>query len=248
MPKVLPLREVVYKYLTENFDSIENKKNLIGFKWENILPCISNNLFILDSNNKYTNHDIVYVRKIFERIRRKFVKEGKLTKAKIGRKSKFTEEEKKSNSKLYFKEYAKNNKETLRVNRNKYVANNLEKNREHKKKYYKNNKEKVSKSIKEWKNNNKEVIKQTNKEFNLRVNYGLTIEDYNNIFNSQNGCCAICNRHQMNFKKNLAVDHDHNTGEVRGLLCHNCNTGLGQFKDNIELMKSGIDYLNKYLK
>ncbi len=65
------------------------------------------------------------------------------------------------------------------------------------------------------------------------------------MFEEQDGCCAICKRHQSEFTKSLFIDHCHKTNKVRGLLCHNCNIGLGSFKDNIELMKNGINYLNK---
>lgn len=57
--------------------------------------------------------------------------------------------------------------------------------------------------------------------------YNLTFEDYDQIFTEQNGCCAICGKHQSEFKTRLAVDHSHKTGQVRGLLCTNCNTKLG---------------------
>ena len=52
--------------------------------------------------------------------------------------------------------------------------------------------------------------------------------------------CVICKRNVI-----LRVDHCHTTGKVRGLLCHNCNTGLGQFKDNIDNLKMAIKYLEK---
>lgn len=50
---------------------------------------------------------------------------------------------------------------------------------------------------------------------------------------------------KSNFKKSLSIDHNHQTGKVRGLLCHHCNVGLGHFKDNIELLNSALDYLIK---
>ncbi|MCH8329663.1 MAG: hypothetical protein IIB81_04705, partial [Nanoarchaeota archaeon] len=58
--------------------------------------------------------------------------------------------------------------------------------------------------------------------YNLKQ-YGLTIEDYNNMFIEQGGCCGICGTHQSKLKLRLAVDHDQKTGKVRGLLCNNCN-------------------------
>ncbi len=76
---------------------------------------------------------------------------------------------------------------------------------------------------------------------------GITLEEYeegwNHFFESQDGCCAICGRHQSDFKKSLGMDHDHVTGQIRGLLCTNCNLGLGLFKDDLELFERAMGYL-----
>ena len=77
----------------------------------------------------------------------------------------------------------------------------------------------------------------------LKRTYGLSIEDYNRLFAEQNGCCLICGKHQSNLKYKLAVDHDHKTGEVRGLLCKRCNAGLGNFKDSEDMLQKAIMYL-----
>ena len=78
---------------------------------------------------------------------------------------------------------------------------------------------------------------------NLKRRYNITLEEYNILFEKQNGKCAICNKKQIN--KQLAVDHDHNTGKVRGLLCQNCNTGIGKFKDNPKLLLKAKAYLEE---
>lgn len=72
--------------------------------------------------------------------------------------------------------------------------------------------------------------------------YGLTKEEYLNILEDQNHCCKICKNKELFYQK-LIVDHNHNTGKVRGLLCSSCNQGLGKFKDNIEALKEAIEYL-----
>lgn len=77
----------------------------------------------------------------------------------------------------------------------------------------------------------------------LKHCYGITISDYNQIFDNQKGCCAICEKHQSEFQHRLSVDHDHKTGKVRKLLCHNCNHGLGNFFDSTELLLKAIQYL-----
>jgi hypothetical protein len=89
------------------------------------------------------------------------------------------------------------------------------------------------------------VKKEKIAEYCLRHRYGLTVEEYNQMFADQNGGCAICGTHQSELKRKLAVDHDHETGKIRGLLCSHCNAGIGQFKDNVSLMGFAIDYLNK---
>lgn len=57
--------------------------------------------------------------------------------------------------------------------------------------------------------------------------------------------CAICNLHQAELSLTLAVDHCHKTGKIRGLLCVNCNQGIGKFKDSVFLLEAAIKYLQK---
>lgn len=72
--------------------------------------------------------------------------------------------------------------------------------------------------------------------------YGLTEEDYDRLVASQDGACAICRREPPE-GTNLAVDHSHADGRVRGLLCGPCNVGLGMFRDDPALLRAAIDYL-----
>jgi hypothetical protein len=74
--------------------------------------------------------------------------------------------------------------------------------------------------------------------------YGITKEQYDDLFDAQNGRCAICGTDKPGRNHpTLYVDHDHNTGKVRGLLCCDCNLFLGQSKESIDVLKSAIDYL-----
>lgn len=75
--------------------------------------------------------------------------------------------------------------------------------------------------------------------------YNLTIDQYNLMLKNQEGVCAICKR-ECPSGKFLAVDHNHNTGKVRALLCMECNTGLGKFRDSQHLLMLAINYLSKY--
>lgn len=80
--------------------------------------------------------------------------------------------------------------------------------------------------------------------------YGVTVGDIEALAEKQGHSCAICGIHKDDiehaaFKHNpLVIDHDHATGAVRGLLCTNCNAGLGQFKDNVGLLAKAISYLS----
>jgi 5-methylcytosine-specific restriction endonuclease McrA len=71
--------------------------------------------------------------------------------------------------------------------------------------------------------------------------FGLTIDGYESLLKAQGGGCAICGRRPA--KISLHVDHDHETNEVRGLLCFRCNGGLGPFKENVERLLRAVDYL-----
>jgi hypothetical protein len=80
----------------------------------------------------------------------------------------------------------------------------------------------------------------------LKVAYGITRAEYDLIAERQGGLCAIC-RQPSNGGRRLAVDHDHRTGAVRGLLCMNCNRMLGQGGDDPERLRQAIAYLTKDL-
>lgn len=83
----------------------------------------------------------------------------------------------------------------------------------------------------------------TQRGSDLKRKFGITVDQYDSILLSQNNGCAICGDSKNRGGNRLAVDHDHDTGRVRGLLCHRCNTAIGLFSDDIELLKSAIYYL-----
>ena len=74
--------------------------------------------------------------------------------------------------------------------------------------------------------------------------YGISIEEVEHMKVQQNYLCKICKTHESNLKRKLFVDHCHETGKVRGLLCQLCNTMIGNAKDNILVLQAGIDYLS----
>ena len=120
-----------------------------------------------------------------------------------------------------------------------YYHNNIDKYRENGKKWRKENPEKYKKA--------REAYKERYHEYKLQWKYKISKKDFNLLFESQNGVCAICGkpetRKQKGVLKRLSVDHDHETGEIRGLVCHRCNTLLGMAEDNIEILENAILYL-----
>ena len=75
----------------------------------------------------------------------------------------------------------------------------------------------------------------------LRLKYGVTVQNYNALYEKQKGCCAICNLpHPL-----LQIDHCHTTNHIRGLLCGNCNRGLGMFRDSVVRLQRAFNYLNQ---
>ena len=97
---------------------------------------------------------------------------------------------------------------------------------------------------------NKEYYKEYNKkyirDYNLKNNYGIDSDEYNIIFLKQDGKCAICGAHQSNERRALDVDHDHTTSVVRGLLCNACNKAIGLLNEDISILQSAIEYLEKH--
>lgn len=80
--------------------------------------------------------------------------------------------------------------------------------------------------------------------YDLQRRYGITPEDYERMLKEQHGHCAICHE-PADTPTELNVDHCHETGVVRGLLCSNCNTGLGKFKDFTPFLTQAINYLER---
>lgn len=83
-----------------------------------------------------------------------------------------------------------------------------------------------------------------NREKHFKARYGLTLNDRLTMYIMQSGCCACCGD-SIALNK-IFVDHDHETDEIRALLCWNCNVGLGHFKDDPIRLQKAIDYLGKH--
>lgn len=92
--------------------------------------------------------------------------------------------------------------------------------------------------------------RENHKANQLKAKYGITVEDYQAMFDSQNGVCKLCGLEETTRIsrgegiRSLAVDHDHKTGKVRGLLCHQCNVVLGQYEKHKDLFPKFQEYLD----
>lgn len=95
--------------------------------------------------------------------------------------------------------------------------------------------------------NNKVLHNERATENRLLRNLGITTEQYRLIMDEHNGQCDICGTTEPGGPhKTFNLDHDHETGEIRGILCRRCNTSIGQFQDSVTLLRKAADYLNKH--
>jgi hypothetical protein len=142
---------------------------------------------------------------------------------------------------------------------------NKPENKEKRKLWYQFNREKVIAKTNNWRNNNKEHFEKKSKEWKeanrdkirgafLRRKYWpdvsseQALNNYNNLVIKFNNSCGICKKHRDSFDKDLCVDHNHVTGEIRGLLCHSCNNMLGLLKvddPGTSLLNSTFEYICK---
>ena len=132
----------------------------------------------------------------------------------------------------------------------------VEQKRKERRERYLKNYDREKQKNKEYREKNRELIRAKQKKYNrenpekrknaiLKNVYGITLEQYNQIFEKQKGKCAICKRHQKELTRTLCVDHNHKTKQVRGLLCVTCNTDVSVVENRLKEM---LKYLNKHRK
>lgn len=157
-------------------------------------------------------------------------------------------------------------KQRARVNesKRKLRLRNLEKIREQERASHHRNKENKKQANKIWRSKNAAAIRKRTREWNLdnRENsryrkveklYGLSKGEYKALMDERNGLCGICGQPEIQIDKRtgelrrLAVDHDHKTDKVRGLLCARCNMAIGLFRDDVEVMRLAIAYLESWV-
>lgn len=110
-----------------------------------------------------------------------------------------------------------------------------------------------SKVIKKDGRRSYKMSKEATRHYGLKRYYGLSVAEYAEMFRIQDGRCAICRQPEMGVDRYgnarpLAVDHCHDSGKVRELLCYACNSVLGQARDSTETLKAAIAYLEKHAK
>jgi hypothetical protein len=108
-------------------------------------------------------------------------------------------------------------------------------------------------NLQQWVKDNPEQWKLAVRRNNFRNNFGITLEEYDEMVSRQDGLCAICGnpetvKHARSGIHRLSVDHDHATGQIRALLCKACNSGLGQFRDDPALLRKAADYLERFAR
>lgn len=159
------------------------------------------------------------------------------------------ERQKREHKKRYLKEWRTKNKDKEKVTARKWALKNPEKLRAKKKRQRLKYPEKGAERSRRWHLKNRSKALAAARSCLLRKNYGITPEEYQRILLSQNGVCAICGKKETTkggVERSLCVDHDHVTGKNRELLCHRCNSGLGYFGDNTNLLLIAIEYLRKH--
>jgi hypothetical protein len=130
-----------------------------------------------------------------------------------------------------------------------------------KRRYYERNREECIERSRRWRENNRErynehmkthkekhspeFLKRRARGYALMRDFGITLEQYDELLEKQNGCCAICQRHHALFEKHLSVDHSHKTKRIRGLLCTHCNYRLVARHEDGELLRRIADYVEQ---
>lgn len=121
---------------------------------------------------------------------------------------------------------------------------------EKKKNYIDRNPEVRNNILKKYRIKNRDQFRQDYKDnpekyfhYSLKANYGIDADVYHSLLETQNFECAICNIGIEEVSRMFAVDHCHDSGKIRGLLCGQCNTGIGLFKENVKIFNKAISYI-----
>jgi hypothetical protein len=145
------------------------------------------------------------------------------------------------------KEYYWKNKDELNKKSNEYKDKNSDKVREQNKEYRENNKDVLHNKSNKYREENREYFKKyfkDNGQKYLLKKYGITKEEYYNMYAEQGGRCKICGTHQSELNRRFAVDHNHENGQIRSLLCNSCNVAIGHLRDDPKIVEKARKYLD----
>ena len=143
----------------------------------------------------------------------------------------------------YHRNRRKNNPQEVTAKNRKYYAKNKEKSKAWAREYRARNSEKIKERRRQCPN-----LKAMERRGYIRRTYGLSPENITKMLVAQNGLCEICKRELDYERIGLCVDHDHETNEIRGLLCRTCNSGIGLLGDSVSNILRAAGYLKKYTK
>lgn len=138
------------------------------------------------------------------------------------------------------------NKEAGKARVNDWGKRNPEKRKAYCRKWVENNRERVAANARRHWHKHREAKADERKDWTLRYAYGISLDEYRAMLEAQGGGCAICGVVPPEDKRPLCVDHDHDTGAVRGLLCDLCNQGLGSLRDSLDLIRKALEYLERH--
>jgi hypothetical protein len=149
----------------------------------------------------------------------------------------YLREESKEKRKLSSQLYYENNKESIDEYRKKWREEHREYKKEYDIIYRQKNKERIISDKKLWHKSD------NGKNYRLVKNFGITLEEYNKMFDEQKGLCYICSEADT---VKLAVDHNHNTGAIRRLLCKKCNVAIGLLKEDPQIIENVLNYIKQF--
>lgn len=113
--------------------------------------------------------------------------------------------------------------------------------------WYQKHKQTIIANARKWHFANPEKRAKIMRKLHYRNRYGITIGDYDRIFQQQNGRCIICGKHQTEFNRRLDIDHNHQTGKIRGLVCKGCNYYIGQVEKGYSKQGKYYEIVKNYL-
>lgn len=114
--------------------------------------------------------------------------------------------------------------------------------------WYRKNSNRSKNTSRKWAKKHWALVQSYNRQLNRKTSYGLDSDTFDKMFKGQRQKCAICFkrlRDRGRGSDSVAVDHDHKASRVRGILCRDCNCGLGNFRDSVKLLKSAIVYIKR---